>query len=257
MPHSPIFVCPARRDRRDLSLCSPGNLHDGTVPLRAVPRTINGSKTVDEDDRWHDGTLGTVQPLTFTNRGWHGPLRDEEKGTTEMMNMVRRMRLVALLGLMLLGLVATTAAPVGATSIYVDPQARFAIGVADGWARQQPDTRGVLALWTVDDGSAIFNVVREDIPDGTTNVEYAKANIDGVSSLNGYKEIRRDFIKCADQDCPLLDYTVIDENGKTQRIQQAFVTKGSDGWVLTYRTFASSDKDYKSDVELMIYSFSI
>lgn len=173
------------------------------------------------------------------------------------MKMVRQFRLVMLLGLMLLGLVATTATPASAASVYADPQGRFAIGVADGWVQKQPDTRGVLALWTVDGGAAIFNVVRESIPDGTSSVDYAKANIDGVSSLNGYTEIRRDFITCADQQCPLLDYTVIDDNGETQRIQQVFVTKGSDGWVLTYRTRASDATTYKSDVELMVYSFTI
>ncbi len=173
------------------------------------------------------------------------------------MQMVRRLRMVALLALVILGVVATTAAPVGATSIYVDPNGKFAVGVADGWTQQRPDTKGVVALWTVDGGAAIFNIVREDIPAGTTNVDYAKANIDGVSTFRDYTEIRRDFIKCADQDCPLLDYTVTDENGETQRLQQAFVTKGTDGWVLTFRTRASDAATYKSDIELMIYSFSI
>lgn len=171
--------------------------------------------------------------------------------------MVRRVRLVAFLALMLLGLVATAAGPVAAATIYADPNGRFAIGIADGWSKQPSDSKGVVALWSVDGGAAIFNIVREDVPAGTTSVDYAKANIDGVSTFNGYTELRRDFIKCADQDCPLLDYTVIDENGETQRIQQAFVTKGSDGWVLTYRTRASDAATYKSDVELMIYSFSL
>ncbi len=173
------------------------------------------------------------------------------------MKTVRQMRLVAFLGLLLLGLVATSAAPVGATTIYVDPSGSFAVGVADGWVQQQPDTKGVVALWTVDGGAAIFNIVRESIPAGTSSVDYAKANIDGVSTFNGYTELRRDFIKCADQDCPILDYTVIDENGETQRIQQTFVTKGSDGWVLTYRTRLTDATAYKSDVELMVYSFTI
>lgn len=173
------------------------------------------------------------------------------------MDMVRRMRIVALLALSLLGLVATAAAPVGATTIYAAPDGSFAIGVADGWTQRQPDTKGVVALWTVDGSAAIFNVVREDVPPGTTSIEYARANIDNVSTFNGYTELRRDFIKCADQDCPLLDYTVIDENGETQRIQQAFVTKGSDGWVLTFRTRASDAATYKSDAELMVYSFTI
>lgn len=171
--------------------------------------------------------------------------------------MVRRMWFVILLGLMALGLVATAAAPVSAATVYVDPNGKFAIGVADGWSKQTPDNSKIVALWTVDNGAAIFNIVRENVPAGTTSVDYAKANIDGVSTFNGYTELRRDFIKCADQDCPILDYTVIDENGETQRLQQTFVTKGSDGWVLTYRTRASDAGTYKSDVELMVYSFTL
>jgi hypothetical protein len=170
--------------------------------------------------------------------------------------MVRRVRLVAFLALMLLGLVATAAGPVAASTVYVDTDGRFAVGIADGWAKQASDSPGVVALWTIDNGAAIFNIVREDVPAGTGSVDYAKSNIDGVSTFNGYTELRRDFITCADQQCPLLDYTVIDNNGETQRIQQTFVTKGTDGWVLTFRTRASDAATYKSDVEIMLYSFT-
>jgi len=154
------------------------------------------------------------------------------------------------MALVALGILATTAGPVGATRIYVDPDQQFAIGVADGWSQRTPDTDSIVALWSVDGGRAIFNVVRESVPYGTTSEAYARSNIDGVSTFDGYTEIRRDYVTCADQDCPILDYTVVDENGKTQRIQQTFVTKGTDGWVLTYRTFASTAKDYKSDIVL-------
>ena len=87
-------------------------------------------------------------------------------------------------------------------------------------------------------------------------MDYAKANVDGVSTFNGYTELRRDFITCADQQCPLLDYTVIDNNGETQRIQQTFVTKDTSGYVITVRTRASDAATYKSDVEIMLYSFT-
>jgi hypothetical protein len=118
--------------------------------------------------------------------------------------MHHRGAILAVLALIVLG-AAATAAPARASTIYVDPEGRFALDVADGWVQRQPDTRGVLGLWTVDGGAAIFNVVREDVPFGTSSVDYAKANVAGVSSLSGYQEIRRDFITCADQNCPLLE----------------------------------------------------
>jgi hypothetical protein len=173
------------------------------------------------------------------------------------MNLLHRARLLLLLALVTLGILATAVAPVGATSIYVDPNQRFAIGVADGWTQQTPDTDGVVALWSVDGGRAIFNIVRERVPYGTSNEAYARSNIDGVSSFSGYTEIRRDYVTCADQDCPILDYTAYDDNGELQRVQQVFVTQGSDGYVLTYRTRASDAERYRSDVELMVYSFSL
>ncbi len=166
-------------------------------------------------------------------------------------------RLVLLMALVTLGILATTAGPVGATRIYVDPDQRFAIGVADGWSQRAPDTNGVVALWAVDGGRAIFNIVRESVPYGTTSEAYARANIAGVSTFDGYTEIRRDYVTCADQDCPILDYTAYDDGGELQRVQQVFVTKGADGYVLTYRTRANDAERYRSDVELMVYSFSL
>ncbi len=172
------------------------------------------------------------------------------------MKFSHRVRIIFFLALVTLGILGTTAAPVGATSIYVDSNRQFALGIADGWQQRAPSTDGVLAVWTVDGGRAIFNIGREDIAYGTSNEEYARANIAGVSTFEGYKEIRRDYITCADQQCPLLDYLVIDNGGELQRVQQVFVTNGSNGYVLSYRTRASDAGRYKDDVELMIYSFT-
>ena len=190
---------------------------------------------------------------------WGGAGRSgtDQKGTVRLMNMVRKVQMVALMGLMLLGLVATTAAPVGATSIYVDPQGRFALGVADGWTKESPDSSKVVALWTIDDGAAIFNIVQSTVPDGTSSVDFAKAASSGFSDYTDYSLIRKDFVTCADQQCPIIDFTATDDNGETQRIQQTYVTKGTDAWILTYRTLASDAATYKDDVELMLYSFTI
>lgn len=173
------------------------------------------------------------------------------------MKISQRARLLLILALVALGLLAATAAPVGASKIYVDDHQQFALGIPDGWVQRAPDTDGVVALWAADRGRAIFNIVREDIPADTSNEAYARSNIAGVSTFSGYKEIRRDYITCADQQCPVLDYTAYDDNGELQRVQQVFVTKGATGWVLTYRTRAADASRYKDDVELMIFSFSI
>jgi len=173
------------------------------------------------------------------------------------MKVFHHARLLLLMALVTLGIVATTAGPVGATTIYVDPNQRFALGVADGWVQRASDTDGGVALWTVDGGRAIFNVARERVPYGTSNEDYARSNIAGVSTFSGYNEIRHDYITCADQQCPLLDYTAFDDGGEVQRVQQVFVTNGTDGYVLTYRTRASDAGRYKDDVELMVYSFSL
>jgi hypothetical protein len=178
----------------------------------------------------------------------------EEDGT---MNLVRRMRFVALLALMAIGLVATATAPVGATTIYADDQGRFAIGVPSGWVQQEPDSNKVVALWTTDGGAAIFNIVHASVAYGTSSVDFAKAASSSLSDYTDYYLIRKDFITCADQDCPLIDFTATDDNGETQRIHQIYVTKGGDGWILTYRTRASDVEYYNSDVELMVYSFTI
>jgi hypothetical protein len=173
------------------------------------------------------------------------------------MNLVRRMRLVALLALMTIGLVATAAGPVGATTIYADDQGRFAIGIPDGWSKQAPDNPNVVALWTTDGGAVIFNIVHADVPNGTSSVDFAKAASSSLSDYTDYTLIRKDFITCADQDCPFIDFTATDNGGETQRIHQIYVTKGTDGWILTYRTRASDTELYNNDIQLMVYSFTI
>jgi len=173
------------------------------------------------------------------------------------MRVSQRARLLLILALVALGLVAATAAPVGASKVYVDDQQQFALGIPEGWVQRAPDTNGVVALWAADRGRAIFTIVREDIPADTSSEAYARSNIAGVSTFSGYTELRRDFVTCADRQCPVLDYTVYDDNGELQRVQQVFVTKGATGWVLTYRTRAADAARYKDDVELMVYSFSI
>lgn len=167
-----------------------------------------------------------------------------------------RIQRVMLLALMLVG-VAVTAAPAEAANIYVDPQGRFAIAIGDGWVQTRPDTASVVALWTIDNGAAIFNIVNERIPNGMSAVDYATANLDGVMSFPGYKELRRDFITSGDQQAPLLDYLVTSDSGQLQRIQQVFVTKGSDGWVLTFRSKATDQGVYDDQVSAMVYSFTI
>ncbi len=174
-----------------------------------------------------------------------------------LLRLVRgRMQVVILVMLALVGVVASVA-PAAAATVYADPQGRFAIGIGDGWIQQQPDTQGVVALWNIDNNSAIFNIVNEKIPAGMSSVDYAQANIAGVSTFNGYTELRRDFITSADQQAPLLDYTVISDSGQVQRIQQVFVTKGSDGWVLTFRSKFSDRGVYDDQVSAMIYTFTL
>lgn len=180
------------------------------------------------------------------------------------MNMVRALRVrvqtVAFLMLLLSGMVATAVAatPASASGVYADPQGRFAIAIGDGWTQARPDTKGVAALWVYGNNDAIFNIVVESVPFGTSSVDYAKANIAGVSSQYGYTEIDRRFITSADQDAPLLDYTVTDENGDTQRVQQVFVTDGKrTAYVLTLRTYSEDAAAFRDQVSTMVYSFSI
>jgi len=171
-----------------------------------------------------------------------------------------RVQTVGFLVLMLFGMVATTAVatPAAASSIYADPQGRFAIAIGDGWRQARPDTRGVAALWVYGNNDAVFNIVVESVPSGTTSVDYAKANIAGVSSSDGYTEIDRRFITCADQDAPLLDYTIINSDGDTERLQQVFVTNGKrTAYVLTLRTYTGDASAFRDQVTAMVYSFSI
>lgn len=173
--------------------------------------------------------------------------------------MVRRMRLVWLVALMALSLVATTAAPVGAATVFTDPNGQFKAQLADGWSSQPPPD-GFSAVFTVDGGAALFTVGRDDVTNGMTNVDYATLyakNIEG-KQLQDYSEVDRYYLKCFTSDkCPVLDYTATDVDGKTQRVAHVFFTSGTDAWVLTYRTLASDWNKYLDDVNAMLGSFTV
>jgi len=175
------------------------------------------------------------------------------------MQMVRRFRLVAFLAVLLLGLVATAASPVAAGTVYTDSKGRFKSQIADGWSSQPPPD-GFEAVFTVDGGAALFTVGHDDVTDGKTNVDYATdyAKFIQGKQLQDYKEVDRYFFKCFSSDqCPVLDYTVTDVDGKTQRVAHVFFTNGTDAWVLTYRTLASNFSTYLDDLNFMLGSFTI
>src|SRR3954447_19573810 len=100
------------------------------------------------------------------------------------LRMVRRMRLVALVALVLLGLVATSAAPVGAVTVFQN--SKVAVGIADGWVQDTDGLAdGVIGQWSIDDQSAIFQIVTLNVPSGTSNVDYAVQQADALSTLKG------------------------------------------------------------------------
>ena len=149
--------------------------------------------------------------------------------------------------------------PARAATAYADPHDRFHAQLADGWTAIPPES-GVEAAFTVDGGAALFTVERADVPDGTSNIAYAKAYADAIEAKNlqDYKENDRYFLKCFTSDqCPVLDYTATDTDGKTQRLAHVFFTGGTDAWVLTYRALAENWNTYLDDVNVMLGSFTL
>ncbi len=169
------------------------------------------------------------------------------------MNMMRRMRLIGVLTLMVFGLVAATAAPVGAVTVFSND--KVAVGIADGWNKvATPD--GLIGQWCIDDCAAVFNIAYEKIPDGTSNVDYATQSVDQLTNLPGYKELRRDFVTSGDDKAPRLDYLFQQTDGTVLRAQQVFLTNGSDAYVLSFVTRLIDHQDYVDEVDVMVYSFT-
>lgn len=159
---------------------------------------------------------------------------------------------MAFLALMLLGLMATAAAPVGAATAFSND--KVAIAIADGWTKVDTP-QGLIGQWCIDDCSAVFNVAYETVPSGTSSVDYAKASVDQLTNLPGYKELRRDFVNSGDQQSPRLDY-LFEKDGTVLRAQQVFLTHGSDAYVLSFLTRLIDHQDYVDEVDTMVYSFT-
>ena len=167
------------------------------------------------------------------------------------MNIMRRMRLVGLMALMVFGLITMAAAPVAAAVFSND---KVAISIADGWNKvDTPD--GLIGQWCIDDCTAVFNIAYEKIPDGTSNVDYATQSVNQVTTLPGYKELRRDFVTSGDDQAPRLDY-LFEKDGTVLRAQQVFLANGSDAYVLSFVTRAVDHSDYVDEVDTMVYSFT-
>ncbi len=164
---------------------------------------------------------------------------------------MRRMRLVGLMALMVFGLITMAAAPVAAAVFSND---KVAISIADGWNKvDTPD--GLIGQWCIDDCTAVFNIAYEKIPDGTSNVDYATQSVNQVTTLPGYKELRRDFVTSGDDQAPRLDY-LFEKDGTVLRAQQVFLANGSDAYVLSFVTRAVDHSDYVDEVDTMVYSFT-
>ncbi len=177
-----------------------------------------------------------------------------KKGAVRDMHTVRQFRVVALLALVLLGLVATTAAPVGAVTVFQN--SKVAVGIADGWVQTTSGLDdSVIGQWSIDDGSAIFQIVALKVPSGTSSLDYAVQQADALTSLSGYKELRRDFVTSGDQQAPRLDY-LIDKDGTPIRAQSVFLTHGSDAYLLSFFTKLVDHQDYVDEADVMVYSFT-
>jgi len=164
------------------------------------------------------------------------------------------MRVVALLALVLLGLVATTAAPVAAgATAYVN--SKIAIGVVDGWVEAPPVVDSMIGHWIKDGNGADFSVTL-DQSQGLSSVDYAKANLDQIAALPGYKELRRDFVNSGDQQSPRLDYLFQKDDGTVLRAQQVFITNKADAYILSFVTTAVDQSNYVDDVDAMVYSLT-
>ncbi|MDQ6601876.1 MAG: DUF1795 domain-containing protein [Chloroflexota bacterium] len=168
--------------------------------------------------------------------------------------MVRRIRLMWILGLIVLGLIATTAAPVGAASASVFSNDKVAVGILDGWNKVDTPA-GLIGQWCIDDCAAVFNITYEQIPSGTSSVDYAVASVNQLTSLPDYKELRRDYVNSGDTQSPRLDY-LFTKDGTTLRAQQVFLAKGSDAYVLSFFTKLVDHQDYVDQVDAMVYSFT-
>lgn len=174
------------------------------------------------------------------------------------MGMIRsvrmRMQVLAVMTLMLVG-IAVSAAPAGAVTAYLDPQQRYAIGVLDGWV-QSPSMDNFDVSWTIDGDGAFFGITSVKIPSGTSSTDFAVATVTQLASMTDYKELRRDFVNSGDQQSPRLDY-MFSQNGVPLRAQIVFISRGADGYALTFLTRLVDHQDYVDAVDTMVYSFTL
>lgn len=144
---------------------------------------------------------------------------------------------------------------------YTDPLNRFALAVPEGWVFLRPTVAEVIGAWGAsDEPGATFTVIRIALPLGTTGDAFAGAYLATLRSLSGYVELGYRTVPVAEQDAPLLDYTLPDANGdpyRPVRVQQVFLTQQAEGTVLSFRCPAATVARYAVPVGTMVGSFTL
>ena len=144
---------------------------------------------------------------------------------------------------------------------YTDPLNRFALVVPEGWVPLRPTVSEIIGAWgATDEPGATFTVIRVALPPDTSGEAFAGAYLATLRGLPGYVEIGYRTVPVAEQDAPLLDYTLPDATGdaqRTVRVQQVFLTRGAEGTVLSFRCPAATVARYAVPVGTMVGAFTL
>ncbi len=144
---------------------------------------------------------------------------------------------------------------------YTDPLNRFALAVPEGWVPLRPTVAEIIGAWGAsDEPGAVFTVIRVPLPPDTSGETFAGTYLATLRGLSGYVEVAYRVVTVAEQEAPLLDYTLPDANGNAHRpvrVQQVFLVSAAEGTVLSFRCPAATVARYAVPVGTMVGSFTL
>lgn len=146
---------------------------------------------------------------------------------------------------------------------YTDPLNRFALSVPEGWVSLRPTVPEIIGAWgAADDAAATFLVIRVPAPLDSGAQGFSEAFLPALRAQPGYTEIGYQIVQVAEQDAPLLDYTLpggdgTGDPGRLTRVQQVFLARGVEGTILSFRCPYAAAPRYAIPVGTMVGSFTL
>ncbi len=141
-----------------------------------------------------------------------------------------------------------------AMSLYNSPQHKFSIKYPKNWGKLEPRDSPIVCKFIIMGGLASYRVAVENLPEGTTLVDYFKVTTEQVKAAMAAQKMPITVVSESDSKLAGVPakksvYTfTFEDSPRTPKIEQFLVVKGDKGYVFNY----TADSEIFDDFHIVI-----